>query len=275
LFLLNGIFLVISDMSENSASTFHIEKLNNKNYAAWSYKMQMYLMKEKCWKVVESVAELKDSDVAADEKAWNYIGLFVDDSQLIYVRDAKSGRAAWKKLKEFHVQSTLSARIRILKGLFRMKLDHGDDMEVHLQRIFEQFAELNAIGHGLDNEMSVSVMLASLNQDYEPLITALEAWDSAKLTIEAVGAKLVEEHSRKTAKVGESSGVAMKSVQRQRGYDQIVCYGCNKRGHLHRDCRINPLRGSNRDEYSAGRSDVSHDPVNQRRENTTQAKVAR
>lgn len=262
-------------MSDNNASAFHIEKLNNKNYAAWSYKMQMYLMKEKCWKIIDSVADLKDSEIAADEKAWNLIGLFVDDSQLIYVRDAKSGRIAWNKLKEVHVQSTLSARISIMKGLFRIKLESDDDMEVHLQKIFEQFAELNAIGHGLDNEMSVSVMLASLNQDYEPLITALEAWDSTKLTIEAVRAKLVEEHSRKTAQARESSSVAMKSVQRQRGYDQPVCYGCNKRGHLHRDCRINPLKGSNRDERSAGRSGVSHDPDNQRRGNTPQANVAR
>jgi gag-polypeptide of LTR copia-type len=45
--------------------------------------------------------------------------------------------------------------------------------------------------------MSVCVMLASLDENYEPLITALEAWDSKKHTVEAVRAKLVEEFSRK------------------------------------------------------------------------------
>ena len=52
-----------------------------------------------------------------------------------------------------------------------MRLEENDSTLDHLQCVFERFTELNEIGHGLDNAMSVSILLASLNRDYDPLIT--------------------------------------------------------------------------------------------------------
>jgi hypothetical protein len=88
-------------------------------------------------------------------------------------------------------------------------------------------------------------MLASLDENYEPLITALEVWDSKKHTVEAVRAKLVEEFSRKNPDGDEAQGIAMRTFQRQKS-DRPTCYGCGKRGHIHRDCRISPLKLNSR-----------------------------
>lgn len=241
---------------------FNFEKLNNSNYSAWAFKMQMFLMKENCWESIEdeNLLVMSDEMTTKDKRAWNFIVLGVDDGQHIHVKGTKGGREAWEKLKEFHIQTTLSARIRIMKRLFRVHLEDGVTMHEHIQYIFERFNELNEIGYGLDNNMAVSIMLASLNADYEPLITALEAWDENRLTIQAVRAKLIEEWQRKT-QTGrdEVNEAALRSVQRpyrdrvtggesrDRVFrDERICYGCNKRGHLHKDCRFKTRESNER-----------------------------
>jgi hypothetical protein len=78
-----------------------------------------------------------------------------------------------------------------------IRIEEGVSMQEHLQSVFEKFNQLNEIGHGLENDLAVSIILASLSSEYEPLITALEAWDEHRLTIEAVRAKLIEEYQRK------------------------------------------------------------------------------
>jgi hypothetical protein len=49
----------------------------------------------------------------------------------------------------------------------------------------------------MENEMAVVILLASLTREYEPMITALEAWSVENLTLQAVRAKLIEEYERK------------------------------------------------------------------------------
>lgn len=252
----------LSDFQSKMAaekSPFSFARLNNQNYSAWAFKMQMYLMKENCWDSLENEDETMNLELQKkDKRAWNLIALCVDDNQHVHIKGTKGGREAWKRLKEFHVQTSLSARIRIMKMLFRVRLEDGITMQDHLQAVFEGFHALDEIGAGLENDMAVSVMLASLNRDYEPLITALEAWDEKRLTLQAVRAKLLEEWHRKeeaktistrTNEFGETSSeirsnefgdssAALSSVRRQR--DDRTCYNCGKRGHVSRFCRKLP-----------------------------------
>lgn len=252
-----------------NAKTFNFEKLNNANYSAWAFKMQMYLMKEGCWDTIEQEGNVTAEQMPNDKKAWNYIVLGVDDSQHVHVKATKGGREAWKVLKEFHVQTSLSARIRIMKTLFRIRLDEGTSMESHLQMIFEKFSELDEIGYGLANEMAVSILLASLNSEYEPLITALEAWDETRLTIQAVRAKLLEEYRRKDNAYQEESHETALKVGRKddRGYR------CNKIGHIGRYCKNVP-QYSNNGRYQH-KSQYQSDSTRYRNDAKEKANVAR
>ena len=133
-------------MSPTDKGLFNFAKLNNSNYSAWALRMQMVLMKESCYDTIKSLKSTIEGElVKKDEKAWNYIVLAVDDCQHVHVKSTTGGREAWEKLREFHVQTTLSNRIRIMKRLFRIRLDVGGDMAEHLQKIFEFFGELNAV----------------------------------------------------------------------------------------------------------------------------------
>ena len=178
-----------------------LEKLNNKNYSHWSYKMKILLKKENCWRAIEE-NEPEDYDDAwetIDSKAMQYIVLCIEDRQLVHVKRAGSAKEMWDKLKAYHCKSTLSCRIRILKKLFKAELDKNGNMEDHLQRIFEWLDELEEMDGGLDESLSVSVILASLSEEYDTLITAMEAWDETKLTLETVRSKLLDEWEKRMA----------------------------------------------------------------------------
>lgn len=77
-----------------------IEKLNNKNYFNWKFKMELMLIKEKNWFTTSENAPnpITEAWRNADGTARALIGLNIDDSQLQYVRNTTSAQQAWKAL---------------------------------------------------------------------------------------------------------------------------------------------------------------------------------
>jgi hypothetical protein len=248
----------------NEKNGLGFDKLNNANYSSWAFQMMNYLMKENCYDSIETrkAAAEWDADMKRmDKKAWNLINLGVETSQHIHVKSTKGGREAWLKLKEFHVQTSLSARIRVMKNLFRVTLKNGQSMEDHLQYIFEHFSELDEIGYGLKNDMAVSIVLASLNNDYDPLITALEAWDESRLTLNAVRAKLLEEWRRKNrvSEAEPTSENALRVFDRLGKDNRPRCNYCKRRGHLEKNCRIKAADlASHSEENSTEQANYAH-----------------
>ena len=216
----------------HQSKNFHIEPLDNANYSTWAFRMKHFLMKEGIFGTIETKTEISAAEVPKDEKALNFIVLSVDNGQLVHITECKSGRSAWDKLKSVHVQTSLTAQIRIMRQLFNSKLTVDSTMKEHLQKMFDFFNQLANSGYSFDSKTSVAIVLSSLGSEYEPLITALEAWDENKLTLEAVRSKLIEEYSRKQDVVANDvTESALKADRKLRS-----CTFCKKKGHLESQC---------------------------------------
>jgi len=128
-----------------------------------------------------------------------------------------------------------------------MKLPEGGDMESHLNEMLNLVDQLAALGETLKDKMIIALLLYSLPEFYNTLITALETRSEDELTIELVKGKLLDEDRRqKNAKdhMDERDDKALKAqskkivkITQKKDAKDITCFFCQKLGHLKKDCR--------------------------------------
>lgn len=226
-------------MSEAMKYTF--TKLNNSNYFAWKFKMQLLLAKEKSWKVISDAAPSPVTEEwrNKDQLAYATIGLNVEDDQLVHIRSAKTAVEAWNSLKAYHEKNTTNSKFRLLKSVMAMRLDDGGDMETHVLRINEAFQQMTDLGITMEpDDWKVAVLLGSLPDSYDNLVTALESRPEADLTSSLVQSRLIDEFKRRQYKESSSSGDAALKIGGggERGSNQRECFFCHSNGHFKRDC---------------------------------------
>lgn len=214
----------------SSEGIFKFDKLNENNYPAWSFKMKMLLAREGAWEVVEK-------DVPATkpqgwdekcQKALQIIVLMVENSQVCYINECKTGREAWEILKDIYHPDDTAAQVRIISKLLNTKLEYGESMHRHLGKIFDLISTLKEMGMNLPEGFYVSALLSSLNESYNAVVSAIHAWDGKQMKLSMVRAKLLEEYER--VHRGESGS----SVARSKPV--FTCYLCGQPGHTKRYC---------------------------------------
>lgn len=222
-----------------------IEKLNNKNYHHWALRMKVFLTKESCWDSITTdcptEAAGKTAWEAKNAKAHQFIILSVGNDQLVLVHETTTAKEAWEKLKSYHQKSAISIKVRLLRKLCKTELPRDGNMEKHLLEMSEGISQLKESGYKLDDDMSMFLLLSSVNEEeYGSLITALEARDEKTLTVEVIRNKLLEEYEkRKEHSLNDLPGTAFKfaSGNRKFGRGKKRCYHCNKEGHYKNECR--------------------------------------
>jgi arsenate reductase-like glutaredoxin family protein len=184
--------------------------------------MKVYLMKEDCWDVIE-----KDAPEAAeqlvqwnkrDSKAYCYITLCIENSQITHIKNCKTAKEAWTSLKKHHQKPTMSSKIRLQRKLYRAELKKGDnDIEAHLNMLFEIMDELADLGHELKDKDKIGIILASLNDEYDAILDSFGGRDEDSWTIEDVKSLLLDKAERKkTENSFNSSMSALKVTTKNR-----------------------------------------------------------
>ena len=131
-------------------------------------------------------------------------------------------------------------------------------METHLQNIQEWFDELKDLNYVFEEKYVKAIILASLNEDYDMLVTALEARDEDKLTVSDIKAKLLDEADRRKTKVEIDSSTALKVTRSFNNNSKskaksVKCFKCGELGHISKFCENkNTKFGSKKSFHKAG-----------------------
>ena len=238
-------------MAASEETNFKVEKLTADNYHSWKFNMKMYLIGKDLWDIVKGDEEI-DDDASAEEKrkfkkrenvALAAVCLSISQSLQIYVRSADNAKSAWDILEKHFQRNTLSRKIHYRRKLYSARMEKGANMIEHINSIKVLSEHLEAIDDAITEKDLVIILISSLPDEYNYLITALETIDEEKLQWDYVRDRLIHEaekmskasldaeHSPHNALVANSL-VAPKSSATK----DFKCHYCKRKGHYARDC---------------------------------------
>lgn len=157
------------------------------------------LEREEIWYVVEQAKPEEVDEVALaqwnkdDRKARTTIALFVEDSQLRFVKKAKSAKEMWTNLKIYHEKATIGNQALLLQQLCALNLSEGGDTEKHIEQIESLYERLENAGVELSGLLRIIMTLRSLPPSFNSFVTSLENRPQEDLTMDLVIARLRDE----------------------------------------------------------------------------------
>lgn len=202
-------------------------------------------MREELWSIVKKskpqTENITTEWIRKDEKARAIIGLALEDNQLSHIMGAASANEMWDILKGYHERGSLSNKVHILRKLCSMRLTEEASMSCHLMEAAELVHRLARMGEVLKEHLVVSILLSSLPESYNPLVTALEGRPEEDLKLEYVKGKLLDEWRRKcegkSQKIVPERAMVTTTLPEKRR-NVRMCYHCNAKGHLWRNCSV-------------------------------------
>jgi hypothetical protein len=123
-------------------STSSIDKLDTENYPTWKLMMEMVLLHQDLWNVVDGTLK-KPGQNHADYQNWirkaakakALIILSLHTSQLEHIRNIEGPQEIWDKLKEVHEPQGRQHRLYLRRKFFTIKMQEGDNMQDHINKI--------------------------------------------------------------------------------------------------------------------------------------------
>lgn len=225
----------------------NITKLNNSNYANWKFKMELMLRSRGLWKkvillkkpsaIIGTTGQVTNQTALdewdeVDDEARGIMGLSVEDNQLAHIRSKKTAKETWDALKDYHEKSTLTNIVSVMRTICTLKLVEGGDAKAHIEQMQNLFTRLSDLGEQtLSDRWSAAMLLSSLPDSYDALITALENRSDNELTFALVQQKVIAEYERHSGNEHNSTDSVLKTVARVN-----ACFFCGKTNHIKRNC---------------------------------------
>ena len=195
------------------------------------------------WKIVtgEETAPVGDEQERAKfatrrDQALATVVLSVDPSILYLIGNPEDPVVVWKKLDQFE-KKTSATRLDLRRKLHSMRLKGGDSTQEHIKAMTELFDSLSVAGETVSEEDRVVYLLASLPDDYNVLVTALEANEDVP-KLEVVTERILHQE-RKSKDRSEASSSTERAMTSHRSFKRKPrrCTYCGKLGHIKKFCR--------------------------------------
>ena len=205
---------IFNKMASAEDNNSRVQKLTGENYYDWKFDMRMLLIGKGVWDIVTG-DEVLDEEAPNKEKlsfkkreniALSTICLAINQGLKIYVRSAKTSKEAWDALGNHFEEKSLSRKIKYRRQLYALRKGKEITMTEHINKLKTIAEHLEALDDAVLEKDLVMILISSLPEDYNNLITTLETLNEEKLTWEYVRDRILTESERKDEQKVEVKG---------------------------------------------------------------------
>ena len=232
------------------------------NYAIWKPRMEDLLYCKDLYEPLENdgVKPTNKSDAQWNKMNRKTIGLirsWIDQSVFHHVATETKAYALWHKLESMYERKTAQNKAFLIRKLVNSKFKDGNSVAEHLSDFQSLINQLSTMKMVIDDEMQALLLLSSLPDSWETLVVSLSnSAPNGKLTMDTVKDSLFNEEQRRRDTMvisaesqvfvaqsrgknkGRNSPEDDKSRGRSRDRKEVICFHCQKPGHIRRECRF-------------------------------------
>ena len=143
------------------------------------------------------------STSARNDKAFAIIALSLGDDYIHHISDLQSASQAWIKLDTLFGARTQNSKIALMISFFDLHMQDGDTIAAHVNQLRSLMVQLASIMTPISEDIAISVLLKSLPDVYDTLVTTLKYLPNP--TIEGIINALQEEERKKNQKISDSA----------------------------------------------------------------------
>lgn len=128
---------------------------------------------------------------------------------------------------------SVSRKVDLLRQLVQLKLSECDSMEDYVNKMILTSIQVSSAGLKLDDEITASLMLAGLPEEFLPMVLAVEN-SNDKLTIDTVKSVLLQDVKFDSNNSGGAFYSKNNKYSNSKKY--LRCHGCGEVGHFINSC---------------------------------------
>lgn len=126
----------------------------------------------------------------------------------------------------------MTNKVFLMRSICSLKLEEGDNAKAHINHMQDLFTILSDIGETtLTDKWSAAMLLSSLPESYDALITTLESRKEDEVTFALVQQRVIAEYERHSTADANSNDSVLKIIAKTR-----TCFFCKKPDHMKKNC---------------------------------------
>jgi len=159
------------------ASKFEVVRFDGTgNFGLWQTRVKDLLAQQGISKALNEKKPAKVDDDKWEEmqaQACATIRLCLTDQIMYHVMDETSPKKIWDKLEEQFMSKTLTRKLYLKQKLYGLKMQEGSDLAEHINVFNQLIADFGNVEVKIDEEDRAIILLCSLPESYEHLVTTL------------------------------------------------------------------------------------------------------
>jgi hypothetical protein len=163
----------------------------------------------------------------------------IPDTVFNHIKHEMCAKDVWEALRKLYEECTMMIAVELVRCIRTKKCREMDNVRTHFDQLADLCEQLAMMGKEIDDIDYMDILLASLPPSYETTCMAINVstcMSKQKLTPDIILQFITDEYEHHVTKDPDASMDEAFTSDAKRKKKSIICYNCNKCGHVKANC---------------------------------------